>query len=182
MRNLQSRRNSGSLSVIDAVLGAAVILPSVMSPDSDCDVFDEFTEDTGKQILDMYFHSVNYWRECISAFVSQEDKSMRRKVIMRLTEVICFEEKIKVLLKAAPDDYVPPISQFLTVQNAVARSSLRFKKPNGKRRGEWLYLYCFLGLKNSKVQNYHNIFSLFPHTHSSSQKIEDPKTINVKRS
>lgn len=143
MRNLQSRRNSGSLNVIDAVLGAAVILPSVMGSDSDCDVFDEFTEETGKQILDMYFHTVNYWRECISAFVSQEDKNMRRKVIMRLSEVICFEEKIKILLKAAPDDYVPPISQFLTVQNAVARGSLKFKKPTGKKFDKYITLVFY---------------------------------------
>lgn len=139
LRILQFHRYSGSLSGIDAILGTSLLLPAAMALDSNGDIFDEFTEDVCKQILDMHFHTVNFWRECISAYVSQHDPSMRRKVLTRLTEVIQFEMRIQDLLKTAPDDYVPPVCHFMSPTNNMRRNLVRFKKPTGKTRVPYIW-------------------------------------------
>lgn len=132
LRILQFRRNFGSLEAINAILGAAVQLPSIMGPEGHGDIFDEFNEDVGKQVLDMYFHTVNFWRECISAYVSQNIENMRKKVLTRLTDVIRLESMIHDLLRIAPDDYTPPICQFMSPINNVSKNVAKFKKPSGK--------------------------------------------------
>lgn len=103
-----------------------------MGPGTHNDIFDEFNEDIGKQILDMYFHTVNFWRECVSAYVSQQNLGIRTKVLTRLTEIIRFEAKILELLKSAPDEYTPPICHFLTTNNNLIATVAKFKKPTGK--------------------------------------------------
>lgn len=105
-----------------------------MQPGADGDIFDEFTEDIGKQVFDMYFHTVNFWRECVSAFVSQNDANIRKKVLTRLTEIIRFETNIRDLLKMSPDDYTPPICQFLTTNGNMVATVAKFKKPTGELR------------------------------------------------
>lgn len=103
-----------------------------MKPDADGDLFDEFNEDVGKQVFDMYFHTVNFWRECVSAFVSQSVPNIRTKVLTRLTEIVRFEDKIRALLKMAPDDYTPPICQFLNTNENMVATIAKFKKPTGE--------------------------------------------------
>lgn len=119
---------------IDAVLGAAVLLPSIMAAANECNIFDELPEEAIKKVLDMYYHTVNFWRECVSAYVSQHDSTMRRKVLTRLSEIIRFELRIKELLRLASDDfdYTPPICQFSMVNNNVGKHLTKFKKPHGK--------------------------------------------------
>lgn len=143
LRILQSRRNSGVLTAIDAVLGAAIVLPTIMATAQECNIFDEYSEDTCKRVLDIYYHTVNFWRECISAYVSQHEAAMRKKVLTRLSEVIRFELRIKELLRLAPDDfdYTPPICQFSSANNNVGKHITKFKKPNGE-----LDLICGLNL------------------------------------
>lgn len=126
MRVLYARRHSGALSAINAILGAGVVLPSNIDPTSDVDIFDEYGDDRGRRVLDMYFYTANFWRECVSAYSSQLD--MRQKVLTRLSEIIEWEQKIKETLAHAPDDYVPPTCTFLT-ESSVSRSNLsRFKR------------------------------------------------------
>lgn len=112
--------------MINALLGAGVILPNNVDPTLDVDIFDEFGEDRGRRVLDMYFYTANFWRECVSAFSNQPD--MRQKVLNRLSEILEWEQKIKDTLAHAPDDYVPPTCTFLT-ESSVSRSNLsRFKR------------------------------------------------------
>ena len=98
-----------------------------MASDDTDDVFDEFEDAEARKVLDMHFHTVNYWRECISAYVSQPDAIIRKKVLTRLTNVIDLEKKIKQFLKRAPQDYFPPISQF--VQPNTSATKRKSKKP-----------------------------------------------------
>lgn len=126
MRVLYFRRYDGDLVLINAILGAGVVLPSDVDPKSDVDIFDEYGEDRGRRVLDMYFYTANFWRECVSAYSSQP--IMRQKVLTRLSEIIEWEQKIKDTLAHAPDDYVPPICTFLT-ESSVSRTNLsRFKR------------------------------------------------------
>lgn len=129
LRVLYFRRHDGALTLINAVLGAGVVLPSNIDPSSDVDIFDEYGEERGRRVLDMYFYTVNFWRECVSAYTSQTELNIRQKVLTRLSEILEWEQKIKETLKNAPDDYVPPTCTFLT-ESSVSRSNVsRFKRP-----------------------------------------------------
>lgn len=131
MGHLFSRLCNGVLTQIDALIGAPIVLPKIMlSPDNrDVDLFDELDDERARQVLDMHFYTVNYWRECISAFVTQANQLMRRKVLTRLTEVIELENKIREIMQTAPDDYVPPVCQF-----GNEKAPLKFKRPPGLTR------------------------------------------------
>lgn len=132
MRILYSRRFNGSLEMINAVLGSGVVLPSVASSNLMIDLFDHFDDEKAKKIVDIYFYTVNMWRESVSAYVSQNDPIMRRKVLTRLTQLIAMEQKIKEILLTVPDDYVPPTCIFLTESSVSRNNILRFKKPFGE--------------------------------------------------
>lgn len=132
MRILYSRRCNGSLEMINAVLGSGVVLPSIISNDPPIDLFDHFDDEMAKKIVDIYFYTVNVWRESVSAYVSQNDPIMRRKVLTRLTQLIAMEQKIKEILLTVPDDYVPPTCIFLTESSVSRNNVLRFKKPFGE--------------------------------------------------
>lgn len=131
MRVLYFRSHNGNLYLINAILGAGVVLPSNCDPSSNLDVFDEFDDEKARRVLDMYFYTVNHWRECVSAYTSQQDLRMREKVLTRLSEVLEWESKIKETLAYAPDDYVPPTCIFLT-EGSVSRASLAKFKRTGK--------------------------------------------------
>lgn len=130
MRILFWRLHDGVLTLINAVLGAAVVLPKIMlSADNiDVDLFDELDDERARKVLDMHFYTVNYWRECISAFVGQLQPMMRSKVLTRLTEVIELEGRIREIMQMAPDDYVPPNCLFTSEKTAS-----KFKRPAGKK-------------------------------------------------
>lgn len=67
MRVLYFRLYGGNLCAINAILGAGVVLPHGMDPVENVEIFDEFDEDRARRVLDMYFYTVNHWRECVSA-------------------------------------------------------------------------------------------------------------------
>lgn len=133
LRVLYFRRYGGNLELISAILGAGVVLPTNMDPKLNVDIFDEFGEDQARRILDMYFYTVNHWRECVSAYTSQQHTKMRQKVLTRLSEILEWEQKIKEVLAYAPDDYVPPPCRFLTESSMARASMVRFKRPAAKK-------------------------------------------------
>lgn len=128
LRALYFRSHDGDLTLIDAILGAGVVLPINVDPTSDVDIFDEYGEDRGRRVLDMCFYTVNLWRECVSAYTSQSCSRIRQKVLTRLSEILEWEQKINEILAHAPDDYIPPTCIFLT-ESSVSRSNIsRFKR------------------------------------------------------
>lgn len=133
LRVLYFRRYNGNLVAINAILGAGVVLPHNMDPTMNVDVFDEFDEERARRALDMYFYTVNHWRECVSAYTSQHDADMRKKVLTRLSEILEWEQKIKETLSNAPDDYVPPTCIFLTESSVSRNNMTRFKRTGAKR-------------------------------------------------
>lgn len=133
LRVLYFRRYNGNLHLINAILGAGVVLPNNIDPKLNVDIFDEFGDDQARRVLDMYFYTVNHWRECVSAYTSQQDPQMRQKVLTRLSEILEWEHHIKEVLANAPDDYVPPSCIFLT-ESSVSRTNIaRFKRTGAKK-------------------------------------------------
>lgn len=129
LRVLYFKRHNGDLTLINAILGAGVVLPNILDSNSDVDIFDECGEERGQRALDMYFYTVNFWRECVSAYATQTiETSMRQKVLTRLSEILEWEQKIKEILTTTPDEYVPPTCKFL-VESSVLRANIsRFKR------------------------------------------------------
>uniref|UniRef100_A0A1B0FNR3 Fanconi anemia group D2 protein n=1 Tax=Glossina morsitans morsitans TaxID=37546 RepID=A0A1B0FNR3_GLOMM len=112
VRVLQMQRYEGSLDLINALLGCAIILPDFFDdPDLDS-IFNDYDEQLQKKILDIYFHCVNWMRETVSSFATQRDAMIRTKVLQRLVEIMKIENKIHEMLVKAPMDYTPPQCQF----------------------------------------------------------------------
>lgn len=63
------------------MLSAPICLPTCFNTFNDADIFEHFSADKSKLILDMYFYTVNWIRELISAFVSQDDLLDKVKVV-----------------------------------------------------------------------------------------------------
>lgn len=129
LRILMHKR-SNTLDPVSAILGCAVILPQIINSDEDVNIFNEFDEQQSKQIMDVYFHTANWFREIISAFAT-ESVDVRTKLLLRLSELIKIEEKISELLIMAPPEYFPPICQFLI--NSPNNDVGKFKKPIAPR-------------------------------------------------
>ncbi|XP_017074591.2 Fanconi anemia group D2 protein [Drosophila eugracilis] len=127
VRVLYKHRHQDSLENINALLGCAIVLPSFFENDNYLAVFDNFEAEQQKDILSIYFHTVNWMRVSISAFASQRDPGTRRRVLSRLGELIRIEQRIKPLLAKAPMDFVAPPYQFLT--------NTKYSVPNQKRPG-----------------------------------------------
>uniref|UniRef100_A0A7G3AIN6 Putative fanconi anaemia protein fancd2 nuclease n=1 Tax=Lutzomyia longipalpis TaxID=7200 RepID=A0A7G3AIN6_LUTLO len=114
-------------SILYGLCGFGVILPQHVGSLDDIDLFDEFDVATSKCILDMYFHTANWFREIIGGFSCQQVPQIRQQILTRLTELIRIEGQIRRLLKLAPTTYIAPNSSFIATQE---RSQVQvFKKP-----------------------------------------------------
>lgn len=51
-----------------------------MNTSAEMDIFEDYNETKAKKILDLYYLTVNWMREAISAFVSQTGDNMQKKV------------------------------------------------------------------------------------------------------
>ncbi|XP_017471044.1 PREDICTED: Fanconi anemia group D2 protein isoform X2 [Rhagoletis zephyria] len=120
VRSLHLQRYQGSLEQINALLGCAIILPSFFDESNTDAIFYDYDEQLQKRILDIYFHCVNWMRETVSSFSTQQESMIRNKVLQRLNELIATEEKVRLLLDKAPADYVPPQAQFITSNTAFS--------------------------------------------------------------
>ncbi|GAB0092727.1 Fanconi anemia group D2 protein [Sergentomyia squamirostris] len=130
LRVLRFRNDNCSLESLYKVCGFGVILPSYIGSMDDLDIFDEFEQATSKMILDMFFHTANWFREIIGAFSSQQEPLIRQQVLTRLTDLIKIEDHIRCLLRLAPTTYIAPNATFIATQD----KGQIFKKPAPVRR------------------------------------------------
>lgn len=120
VRVLHMQRYEGSLEIINALLGCAIILPKFFEDPNLDALFYDYDETMQKKILDMYFHCVNWIRETVSSFATQREPMIRKKVLQRLVELIDIEYKLRQLLLKAPRDYTPPQCHFVMESTAVS--------------------------------------------------------------
>ncbi|KAM7362212.1 fancd2 [Cochliomyia hominivorax] len=124
VRALHMLRYEGSLEIINALLGCAIILPTFFDDDNVDAIFFDYDEEKQKKILDIYFHCVNWIRETVSSFATQREPMIRQKVLQRLAELINIEDKIRQLLLKAPSDYIPPQCEFINGQHSTATAAI----------------------------------------------------------
>ncbi|RZC34215.1 Fanconi anemia group D2 protein [Asbolus verrucosus] len=115
LRLLHFRHENGDLSSIDALLGCGVVLPKMEQRTS-------LDSDQLKQMVDCIFHSINWFREVVSAFVTQKSKKLRMKVIQRLDNLIELEKLLHECLESIPQ-YKLPVSYFDVLSQISSRSS-----------------------------------------------------------
>ncbi|XP_004536027.1 Fanconi anemia group D2 protein [Ceratitis capitata] len=129
VRSLHLQRYQGSLEQINALLGCAMVLPSFFDESNSDAIFYDYDEQLQKSILDIYFHCVNWMRETVSSFTTQQEEMIRCKVLQRLSELIETEKKLRLLLEKAPAGYLPPQAQFIT-----SNTKLSGEKSKGRGR------------------------------------------------
>ncbi|XP_060518844.1 Fanconi anemia group D2 protein [Cylas formicarius] len=100
LRLLHLRQHNNSLATIDALLGCGIVLPEI----------EDITELDNQQlsfVADCLFHCANWFREIISAFVTQKSKTLKAKVIHRLQELLDLEQKLREIMKCIPTHNLP---------------------------------------------------------------------------
>ncbi|CAH0552564.1 unnamed protein product [Brassicogethes aeneus] len=129
LRLLHYRQHDGDLSSIDALLGSAVILPKFQK-------LDDLEYDQLRHTANCIFHCVNWFREVISAFVTQDCTSVRLKVIKRLRNLIEVEDLLYYSMQRLTDHRLPvcyfdSLSQ-VTKQNLSLKEGKSAKNPRKK--------------------------------------------------
>lgn len=125
VRLLHFCQHTGDLSSIDALLGSGVIMPELH-------LIHNMDSNQVKQTTDCIFHCINWFRENISAFVTQRSNQLRFKIIQRLQNLIELEELLCQCI-----DYVPehklPLSYFNSPKTTKQNIIHKFDSKNPKR-------------------------------------------------
>uniref|UniRef100_A0A182QES9 Fanconi anemia group D2 protein n=1 Tax=Anopheles farauti TaxID=69004 RepID=A0A182QES9_9DIPT len=145
MRTLHAIRYGGPLESINALLGCTIVVPEFYGNGEEEErrfSVDLYDETACTLLLDVYFYLDNWLRECISAFVGQDDATIRRKVLERLHELVTLEHRIGRMLErmVADSEYIPPLAaDFMEPPAAVATKKLKlFEAPTraaGRAKG-----------------------------------------------
>ncbi|CAG9766045.1 unnamed protein product [Ceutorhynchus assimilis] len=121
-------RQHGNLLQIDSLLGCGIILP-----EENLD-FENLNIEQIKLVADCLFHCINWFRETISAFVTEKDTVIQQRVIKRLDNLIDVEDKLHGLLRKIPGHNLP-LSYFdgtQIVSKQLVRSEPSIKNPRKK--------------------------------------------------
>ncbi|XP_064549377.1 Fanconi anemia group D2 protein homolog [Drosophila montana] len=127
---LHNQRYQYSLELVNALQGCAIVLPSFFDDPNYLAIFDNYDEELQKRILCIYFHTINWMRVTTCAFASQKDEATRKRVLKRLSDLICTEQRLKPLLTHAPIGFAPPPCQFLShPKQSATQQVVRDKRP-----------------------------------------------------
>ncbi|CAG9782748.1 unnamed protein product [Diatraea saccharalis] len=107
VQTLHNRQHDGTLSTIDALLGCAVIMPQF-----DIDLVEDMDSTAILNVLDCLIHCVNWFRELLNAFASQDDEALKAKMLQRLLQVEELEAVIEEVLMKCSIAYKPPACFF----------------------------------------------------------------------
>lgn len=126
LRLLHFRQHNGDLGTIDALLGCGVVMPNISSADS-------MDSDQIKQAIDCVYHCSNWFRENISAFVSQKSRILRRKVVARIQNLIELEELILELIIQVPEHKLPVVSFDSTLSSEKTKHKVDVASKKGRK-------------------------------------------------
>ncbi|CAH2990292.1 unnamed protein product [Chilo suppressalis] len=107
VQTLHTKQHDGTLSSIDALLGCSVIMPIF-----DIDEIEDLDNIVISNVLDCLIHCVNWFRELLNAFATQEDEALKSKILQRLLQVEELEAIIEQVLVRSNIIYKPPACFF----------------------------------------------------------------------
>uniref|UniRef100_A0A182PS96 Fanconi anemia group D2 protein n=1 Tax=Anopheles epiroticus TaxID=199890 RepID=A0A182PS96_9DIPT len=139
MRTLHFVRYGGVLESINALLGCMVVVPEFYGVGEEEErrfSVDTYDETTCTLLLDIYFHLSNWFRECVSAFVGQEDAAIQKKVLDRLHELVTLEHRLGRMLERMVSDseYIPPLASDFMDPPAAATKKLKLAESSARGR------------------------------------------------
>uniref|UniRef100_A0A182JZE5 Fanconi anemia group D2 protein n=1 Tax=Anopheles christyi TaxID=43041 RepID=A0A182JZE5_9DIPT len=139
MRTLHFVRYGGVLESINALLGCMIVVPEFYGVGEEEErrfLVDTYDETTATLLLDIYFYLSNWFRECVSAFVGQEDASIRKKVLERLHELVTLEHRLGRMLErmVADSEYIPPLASDFMDPPAAATKKLKIAESSSRGR------------------------------------------------
>lgn len=116
---ISRRRYNNSLEPINALVGCPLVLPKIFNDVS------SFMSINFKACKDVYFYTINWFREIISGFVVFEEPLIRQKVMCRLSQLVNLEHQFKQIIQAADkktkkvrvETQVPPNQGNVTTRN-----------------------------------------------------------------
>ncbi|XP_045505398.1 Fanconi anemia group D2 protein [Colias croceus] len=107
VQTLHLRHHQGNLSSIDALLGCPIIMPVF-----DIDLLDDMDSQNIQIQLDCLYYCVNWIRELINAFASQNDPALKPKIFVRITQAQQLEDLIGKILISTNITYNFPNNSF----------------------------------------------------------------------
>lgn len=107
VQTLHFKQHDGTLSSIDALLGCPIVMPKF-----DVDLVEDMDKATVNNILDCLIHCVNWFRELLNAFATQDDDALKSKILQRLLQIEDLETLISEVLLKSKLSYKPPTSSF----------------------------------------------------------------------
>ncbi|XP_063989398.1 Fanconi anemia group D2 protein homolog [Diachasmimorpha longicaudata] len=108
------------LDEVSAVLGTGIMMPK------DMDIPDTRT-------LDLMFYCINWYRELISAYITEEGSLMKKQVVQRLDDLMLLQGELSSLLPLAEPRYQPPPCYFHKFPPPAFN---RMEKKVGKKAGK----------------------------------------------
>ncbi|XP_015112984.1 Fanconi anemia group D2 protein [Diachasma alloeum] len=110
------------LDEVSAVLGTGIMMPRDMDmPDT--------------RTLDLMFYCINWYRELISAYITEEGSLMKKQVVQRLDNLMFLQGELSNLLSLAEPRYQPPPCYFHKFPPpAFNRVEKKMAKKSGKKK------------------------------------------------
>lgn len=138
VQTLHSKQHKGNLSSIDALLGCAIVMPKY-----DIDLIEDMDSDTVIGILDCLIHCVNWLRELLNAFATQEDNILKGKILRRVIQIEELQKVIGIIIIRSKVSYKLPISSFNInkytgeyIQKKPVKVQNNKQKPQKKNAGD----------------------------------------------
>lgn len=107
VQTLHFKQHEGNLSSIDALLGCPVVMPKF-----DIDMIEDMDSVAISNILDCLVHCINWFRELLNAFATQDDDDLKTKTLKRVLQIEELETFVKEILIKTKISYKPPVCTF----------------------------------------------------------------------
>lgn len=107
VQTLHFKQHEGNLSSIDALLGCPVVMPKF-----DIDLVEDMDSVAISYILDCLVHCINWFRELLNAFATQDDEDLKIKTLKRVLQIEELQTFVQEILIKTKITYKPPVCTF----------------------------------------------------------------------
>lgn len=129
VQTLHSKQQDNNLTSIDALLGCAIVMPKF-----DVDSIEDMDQEMVSKILDCLVHCVNWFRELLNAFSTQDDQALRSKILKRVLQIEEIELVIYEILLKSKISYKPPVTTFNIIKYTGDKTEKKALKVQQKQK------------------------------------------------